>query len=418
MVQQRSVTPKDAGRATVISRFEQRLDELVGETVRQIFAGIPAYADVPQLVENVRQHVEAHYRTLVRHLAADTPLTREDLLFLRRFTAQRVGRIPVTDYMRAWLIGQDIIWAALLEEGRDEATREVVLGLVSRLLSFINLSATYAAELYIELESFAAADSERVRRDLLEDLLASRPIPLGPAQEAARQAGLAPDTPCLVVVAVPRVAPSDENVLHSAAATLARACECQLMPLTVRRRDEIVIVMSAGENDVGRLTAGLTDAHRRLARQDVRLAVGVSTVHAGLVGVGTAHREARGAADCVGPEGGVLALPALRPFDYLLSFRDSTAERLIPPEIQTFVESDLENGGVLTTTLLAYVDCSLSPKALSERLHVHTNTAHYRLNRIAELTGRDLRNLADVLDLVVAIRLADPLGDRPPATWG
>lgn len=60
----------------------------------------------------------------------------------------------------------------------------------------------------------------------------------------------------------------------------------------------------------------------------------------------------------------------------------------------------------------------MNVKALSERLHLHTNTAHYRLNRIAEQTGSDLRSLADVLDLVIAIHLARPLGDRPPAAWG
>ena len=45
-------------------------------------------------------------------------------------------------------------------------------------------------------------------------------------------------------------------------------------------------------------------------------------------------------------------------------------------------------------------------KAASERLHVHVNTAHYRLGKIAERTGCDLRSISDVLELLIAINLA------------
>ena len=35
------------------------------------------------------------------------------------------------------------------------------------------------------------------------------------------------------------------------------------------------------------------------------------------------------------------------------------------------------------------------------------NTAHYRLARIAERTGRDLRRVEDLIDILIAARLAD-----------
>jgi sugar diacid utilization regulator len=46
-------------------------------------------------------------------------------------------------------------------------------------------------------------------------------------------------------------------------------------------------------------------------------------------------------------------------------------------------------------------------KAAAEALLIHVNTAHHRLGRIAERTGRDLRHLSDVIDLLIAIRLTD-----------
>jgi PucR C-terminal helix-turn-helix domain len=45
-------------------------------------------------------------------------------------------------------------------------------------------------------------------------------------------------------------------------------------------------------------------------------------------------------------------------------------------------------------------------KAAAEKLSIHVNTAHYRLGRIAEKTGCDLRRLSDVIDRLIAVRLA------------
>jgi sugar diacid utilization regulator len=102
--------------------------------------------------------------------------------------------------------------------------------------------------------------------------------------------------------------------------------------------------------------------------------------------------------------GGVVALPALSAFDCLALFGHETARRRIAPAIKRFVAEDLAEGGVLTTTLLAYVACDFNTKVAAERLFIHTNTARYRLGKIEERTGCDLRRVADVLDLLIAVR--------------
>jgi DNA-binding PucR family transcriptional regulator len=362
------------------------------------------------LADDVGEHVRKHFDALVGVLTADMPPTREDLLFTRSHTAARVGRIPLADYMAAFRTFLDVMWHDLLAEATDEASSQAVLALVGLVIDYVNLATSYAAELYGEIEQFEATGADRVRRDLLEDLVAGRPVVPGPAQDAARAAGLGPTTPCLVIVAVPRETAADEPLLRSAAGAIARACSTQLSPLTVLRRDEIVVV--APVRDVA-----LKAVQDRLARQNVRLAIGVSTVQPGLVGVAAGYHEARGAAESLGRSGGVLALTSLSALDYLISFRDPTAERLIPAAIQQFIKEDLERGGVLTGTLIAYFESNLNVTAMSKRLHIHANTAHHRLNKISEQTGLDLRKLDDVLQLVVASRLARPLGERPPGAW-
>ena len=69
---------------------------------------------------------------------------------------------------------------------------------------------------------------------------------------------------------------------------------------------------------------------------------------------------------------------------------------------------DREHGGHLIQTLLAYAEADLNAKVAAEALMIHPNTAHYRLKRIEEKTGTDLRRLPNVIDLLIAIRLTAP----------
>jgi DNA-binding PucR family transcriptional regulator len=53
----------------------------------------------------------------------------------------------------------------------------------------------------------------------------------------------------------------------------------------------------------------------------------------------------------------------------------------------------------------AFAQSDLNLRAAAERLHVHPNTAQYRLRRIEDRTGRNPRRISDLIDLLVAIEL-------------
>ena len=224
---------------------------------------------------------------------------------------------------------------------------------------------------------------------------------------AARAAGLEPDRPCVVVAAVATTAPADDGALPQAARALAGAIRGRVDPLTVTRHGEIVLVRAGAREERVALRAPLAEACERAASQGVALAVGVSTVQHGLANLSAAYREASQALRRVAGSGGVLSLPDLSAFEFLTLRNDEVARRLIAPEIERFVAEDREHGGQLIDTLLAYAESDLNAKAAAERLLIHVNTAHYRLGRIEEKTGCDLRRLADVIDLLIAVRLAD-----------
>jgi sugar diacid utilization regulator len=207
-----------------------------------------------------------------------------------------------------------------------------------------------------------------------------------------------------VVSAAGTPAPDDESLLRSAATALARAVGGRFAPLTVVRHGKIDLVARAPDRGADGVQHRLERAQRRLEDGGLSLAIGVSTVVSGLDQIANAYREAERARTSLDSAPGVVALTGMSAFDYLTLRRDPTASRLISGPIQEFVTDDALHGGVLIATLSAYVTSDLNARRAAETLHIHVNTAHYRLGKIAERTGCDLHRFADLVEILIAAR--------------
>jgi sugar diacid utilization regulator len=411
-----TATQASPGVLRLVEGFAARMEEILDEAVGAMQEEIPSYRSAdPAMAESVREHVRLHFEALLHSLSEDRSITREDLLFIRPAATYRArSGVPLADFMHAFRIGQREIWRALWLEAKDEETRDAALSTVEQVIEYVNLASTHAAEVYAEVEALLQAQGERVRRDLLAELLEGRLPEPGARLEAAREAGLQPGARCLVIAAVARTEPGDEHALRSAASAIARAFGGAVAPLTVVRRDEIVVVAPGDDRDLESMTDALRSSQAKLAEGGLPLAIGVSTLRDGLEQIPAAYHEASAARERLDDAGGVVALATMSAFDYLTLSGSDTARHLISDAVWEFVERDQAEGGALSQTLLAYVAADLNAKAASEQLHVHVNTAHYRLGKIAERTGCDLRNIADVLELLIAIKLAQ--GPAEPIT--
>jgi len=176
-----------------------------------------------------------------------------------------------------------------------------------------------------------------------------------------------------------------------------------------------VIVRSLDVPGTTGLAKPLERIQVKLAAGGVRLAIGVSTTLENIEHLSDGYREAYVAVQSIGPGGGVVCLEGLSPFEYLALRSDATAHRLVSPAIVDFLAEDARKGGALTRTLLAYVEADLNVSNAAEKLFIHPNTAHYRLARIAEKTGLDLRNVSHLMGLLIAVKLAgeSPTGSLP-----
>jgi purine catabolism regulator len=99
-------------------------------------------------------------------------------------------------------------------------------------------------------------------------------------------------------------------------------------------------------------------------------------------------------------------LAAVSPTEELSSFYQDTLGAL--------VAHDHKSGGELLRTLDAYIACGGSPLDTAHRLHAHRNTVLYRLDRIAELLGVDVRQPEQRLLFHLALRAGEVLGELQP----
>lgn len=378
-------------------------------SMRRFQREIPGYAliDDPSLVDDVVAHVREHHGALGAVVTSGQAPTAEQLEFIRPHASLRARRgVPLADFMHAFRLGHLVVWENVLELAEeDEDGMRAALDFAGQLLTYIDHASTHAAEAYIEAQQLLVAEGDRVRRDLLEDLLAGREPTGGARQAAARAAGLQTGTSCVVIVGTPVSEPADALALRRAAARIAKELGGPLPPLAVARRDEAVIVCALVDRDPTDLDGPLRRASVQLSTEGTSLALGASTAHAGASEIGVAYREARAAIECLPPTGGVLCLSNLRVSDFLTMRPDPTALRLVDSRIRKFLEEDAAGDHTLTKTVLEYAAADMNARIAAERLFIHVNTAYQRLDRIAAKTGLDMRRFADVQELLVAAKL-------------
>jgi hypothetical protein len=386
----------------VLDRLAARRDDLIERYVQMIVPGVD-----PSRAGDLQEAAELTIDAFLVAIRERRALTREDVLFVRPYFRHAMLRgAKEAEMLRACRQFQRVAWDALIEIAGDSAAGRAVVAELSRpLLDYVEVFSEIAVETYQEVSDAMAATSRNARQELVEDLLAGRVPTRGVKLDILRSARLDAGRAFVVLSAVPKQ-PLDRASLTLSAATLMRAPGDGIEPLVAVREEEIVVIRAV-HDDAERFVANLDAVRLRLQHDQILLGIGVSAVHVGLDHVPAGYDDAWQARERTGPDGGLLALVTMSALDYLLvRGGDRAAWELVPERIRRFIEDDLAGAGLLVDSLMAYVECNMNAKLAAERLFIHHNTAFYRLAKIAELTGCDLRRQSDLLELIIAVRLA------------
>ncbi len=381
-----------------------RVDELAHAAAREIWREIPGYHEHADL--SLFTEVEAHARQVfgvyVATVREGRHPHRRDFPWTAGHAMRRVDLgVGLADFLKAFRVGQITLWEDITAAVAEQSlSADAALQLVGPMLRTVEVGSTVAAETYLEAQQYQLADSARLARDLLEDLLLGNPPTVEARVDALRRVGITDETPIVAVVAT---LPDVDNSAHDVRQRIRSALTGAGQGLAVRRHDEVVALLPAPGGVAEPLVASLRTAITSLVGSGVAVRVGASAVHEGYARVPRAYEEARLARQALdGP--GLRAMAELSTLDLLVHSQDGLG-RMVPAEVRAFVEEDLASGGVLVETLGAFVENDLNARLTAVHLRNHVNTVYYRLGRIAEHTGRDVRSAEQLIDLLLAVRL-------------
>lgn len=398
-------------REFLIDALNESRHELARRYVDAI-AGAVDEAALDDLVEAAERILDLVVESL-RHDNVSTT----DLFELGRPTIHRALQRGVSP-VELQISGRHILrflWDALIDAaGDDPAKRGAVMDLMPGVMDMVDATLDVADAAMREAQETRATSTQAVESALVDALISGRALGVGQELAAAERHSLGSGDPLVVVVARSRGTANNPYLPQVVSTMLRRALRGDHAPALAVLDNKVVIVRALPDREARGLADRVADAARRLAREGISVGIGGSAAHDGIAACPDAYAEALTALSYAEQGDGVLAYWSLTALDYLLvRAREATAWRLVPAPIREFIAEDLGNAGPLVSTVLAYLDANLQVTGAAKLLGVHRGTVQYRLRRVSELTGCDLRNVADLQELVVAIRLASASTPHP-----
>ena len=249
----------------------------------------------------------------------------------------------------------------------------------------------------------SVADAERrLAGDLVEAVVGGA---IGAAELRRRSAafGLTGSSPLTFAVLRPD---------NGGASGLARLAERATAygPSTVRDGGVAVLIEAAGDEEAEQAAA-------RLMRETGAAAAGVGRLRATPAELPRSYDEALYAIDARVQNGepAVATFRDLGSMQLLLSLQGERGVELFCESLLgALVAHDERHGSALIDSLRAYIEANGRWADAASALGVHRHTMRYRVRKIEELTGRDLSDARDRLELWLALRAYD-MRDRRAA---
>ena len=360
------------------------LPDLVEEVMEAVRAGVPAYAGPLRgsFGRTVRIGVEQALGGFVELVEAGPEArlpAREVYVGLGR---GEVGQGRTLDaLLAAYRAGAQVAWRRFARAATEAgAPPETLIRLAEAVFAFIDELSAASAEGHAQASALAAGERAGRRRELLELLLADVPVTEEELAAAAAEAGWR------VPAAVAVVAFAHPEPLR----------------LTGRLPADALV---GGAESAGRAVIADPEAPGR--RDELRVAFrGVAAA------LGPAVPAVRAAASA---QRAALALALAAPDEPLVVADDRLADILLLGD--PALGADLADRALapldalpaaarerLVETLRAWLAHQGDVRAAAERLHVHTQTVRYRLNRLRDVLGDALDDPAARLELQLALR--------------
>ncbi|AUY52059.1 GAF domain-containing protein [Streptomyces sp. CB01881] len=297
----------------------------------------------------------------------------------------------------AVLAGQEPLGTLVLRgrPGLDDADRRLFerAGVVTALLLLLRRS--------------VAETENRVRGELLADLLTAPDRDPAGLTARGRRLGVDLGRPHLVLVAEPAGAPGSAATDRSRLAGAAGGYLFGSRGISAEHGEAVVLLLP-DDGSAGAPQEAAERAAQRLARlAGFPVTVGAGRPAAGPVALAASYAEGLRcvrALRVLGRAGDGASARALGFLGVLLG-DGHDVDGFVGATLGPLLDYDARRGTELVRTLRAYFDCGGSLTRAKDELHVHVNTVVQRLDRVEVLLGRDWNHPERSLELQLALRL-------------
>ncbi len=260
----------------------------------------------------------------------------------------------------------------------------------------------------------AGEAEQRVRGELLDDLLNAADRDPRLLRERAARVGADLDAPHVVLAARTDGPRPDDAHSHGTDRRRLRSAASHLAAtrrgLAAVRDGGAVLLLPLGPDgdpaDTARETAARLGAALHLP-VTVGASAPVPAPAARPAAVADAYAEARRCREALGALGRAGQGAAAADFGFLgLLLADTRdVDGFVHRTLGAVTGYDARRGTELLRTLGAYFACGMSPARTKDALHVHVNTVAQRLDRVSRLLGPDWQTPARALEIQLALRL-------------
>lgn len=307
--------------------------------------------------------------------------------------------------MGCWSVLRDL---AAERAGSTPEALATVLRVSEFFIEYTDRISSVLTEAYSTEARLLLEQNTRSRWELMQNLLAGVPPSDRDARSVAEQLKLKDGEPLRVISA----RPLDPHGAHDTAdllelrAMLQHALAPQGPPPLLATQDGKVVGIVADSSDS---TPTVVARLERIVRPGgaARFVVGVSARVDGLALVPLGYAEASSALKLATPTKPLVALDQASLVDYLHTFINESAARILPPWASKLDQENRASNGQTGATLAVFAQASLHVKDAARILGVHPNTIYFRLNRVHKLTTVNPRSFSGLCEVLLVLRICE-----------
>lgn len=399
----------------VATALKQSSGPLGRELLARVLEEIDAFSTSanPDVLPELEQHLDELVGAVCALLGG---ADRGELGFVQAYARRRAQqRFPLEATLHAYrschrILSEWIRDAALAAADSSAQVRRVVATAADFAIEFTNAVSTIATSEYVaHTRILAEAEGDR-RTELLNTLLGGYDESDSRTAQLLRRAGYLEQRQSFCVAVAQSVDPREmDNAAR--AQRMVESVGDVLRDTPVRTllgiRDGLVTIVMSGTRRLSGWTAPqalLADrVYPRLEQVGPAALIGLSNDAPSTSYIRQAYNEARLALDFASVSKRVMPYSRI-PFRHIvIRLARDNIQSAFPAWLKDLQNADLKARGALSDTLRAYADANMNALQAAKALSVHPNTIYSRMQRIADLTGKNALAYHDLTELLLAL---------------